>query len=72
MRFGEYILETHCKFANDLYVAVLRPGDGAAGLTDEKIEEILAITQRMANLMLALDTIDIVMSAYIKKRGLLG
>lgn len=53
-------------------MAVLRSGDGVAGLTDEKIEEILAITQRMANLMLALDTIDIVMSAYIKKRGLLG
>jgi hypothetical protein len=50
--------KTHYKFANELYLAVLHPGHREKGLTSEHVEELLAITQRMAALMPALNLID--------------
>ena len=66
---GEDVLQTHYKFANDLYLAVLKPGDAAKGLTDEKIQEILDLTQRMANLMPALNIIGLIFNTYLRERG---
>jgi hypothetical protein len=63
--------KTHYKFANELYLAVLHPGHSEKGFTSEHVEKLLAITQRMAALMPALNLIDQILGIYADLKGLL-